>query len=127
MSLDEFNKKEEIKLLLHEIKQEKPYFQPCIDPNHIRTVLCVKPKLDNPRIIRQNGAFFLFGCNNEKLRCADLPDSYVHQPDGNKVFIKSREKTKILKQLCMLGITEASIYPEIDHVASYIKQNFETP
>ena len=39
-------------------KHEKPYFEPLIKRDHLESVVCVKPKMDNPRIIRQDGAFF---------------------------------------------------------------------
>lgn len=47
--------------LLHDIKREKPYFQEIIEKSHLESIWCVKPKLNNSRIVRQNGAFLLFG------------------------------------------------------------------
>jgi hypothetical protein len=73
-SMNEFNKDQQIKRLLHEIKKEMPYFESKIDPKIINTVLCVKSKLNNPRIIRQDGAFLLFGINDNKLTPAKIPD-----------------------------------------------------
>ena len=69
-----FNSESEIRYLLHEIKKEKPYFEPEIVREHLGSVLCVRPKLENPRIIRQDGAFFLFGVNESKQFCAALPE-----------------------------------------------------
>ena len=45
---------------------EKPHFQNVIDSKDIERVFCVKPMFDNPRIIRQSGAFFLYGINGDK-------------------------------------------------------------
>lgn len=53
--------------LLHEIKSEKPYFLPLIDPKTINSVICVRLKMNNQRILRQEGAFFLFGINYKKI------------------------------------------------------------
>ena len=53
----DFNSEEDIQYLLHEIKYEKPHFQNVIDSKDIERVFCVKPMFDNPRIIRQSGAF----------------------------------------------------------------------
>lgn len=52
-----------IQYLLHEIRSETA-FSAVIEKEHIESVFCVKPKLDNPRIIRQEGAFFIFGIDN---------------------------------------------------------------
>ena len=61
MDKGEFNEQIQIQYLLHEIRSEKPHFLDLIEPIHLERVFCVKPKLDNPRIIRQEGAFFIFG------------------------------------------------------------------
>ena len=47
--------------LLHFIKEDKSYFQNIINPNDVESVFAVRPKLDNPRIVRQHGAFLIFG------------------------------------------------------------------
>ena len=47
--------------LLHFIKEDKSYFQNIINPNDVESVFAIKPKLDNPRIVRQHGAFLIFG------------------------------------------------------------------
>jgi len=72
----EFNSEEEIQYLLHEIKYEKPHFQNVIDSKDIERVFCVKPMFDNPRIIRQSGAFFLYGINGNKSKPAQLNFRY---------------------------------------------------
>lgn len=72
----EFNSEEEILYLLHEIKYEKPHFQNVIDSKDIERVFCVKPMFDNPRIIRQSGAFFLYGINGNKTKPAKLDFNY---------------------------------------------------
>lgn len=72
----EFNSEEEIQYLLHEIKYEKPHSQNVIDSKDIERVFCVKPMFDNPRIIRQSGAFFLYGINGNKSKPAQLNFRY---------------------------------------------------
>ena len=47
--------------LLHFIKEDKSYFQNIINPDDVESVFAIKPKLDNPRIVRQHGAFLIFG------------------------------------------------------------------
>lgn len=81
-------------------------------------VLCVLPKLDNPRIIRQQGAFFLFGiANGNKANISSLNASTL------KFKIIASQKKTILKQLDIFGINEKHCFPEIDKVAHYLKNN----
>lgn len=47
--------------LLHFIKEDKSYFQDIINPDDIGSIFAIKPKLDNPRIVRQHGTFLIFG------------------------------------------------------------------
>ena len=116
---EKFNNSKAIKYLLHEIKKEKPYFEPKIKREHLESVVCVKPKLDNPRIIKQDGAFLLFGVNRTKSTPASIKESYLYSE--KRIIVKHLEKPKILEQLRTVGITKGSIYPEIDRVAEYYR------
>jgi hypothetical protein len=115
--IDDFNKDDDIKLLLHDIRQDRPNFEPKIRPEDLRKVICVRPRLENPRIIRQEGAFLLFGCDRHKQRPAALPDDTVMA----RLVINRNEKQDLLDQLKTLGISRATLFPEIDEVASYIR------
>lgn len=119
-----FNRKKDILNLVREIQREKPYFEPKIHPDDLNTVVCVKPILDNPRIIKQDGAFFIFGMNKEKTAPAEIPEKYLAPRNEKRLLISPQSKNKILKQLSLLGISRSSIFPEIEHVASFIKENY---
>src|SRR5690606_27727733 len=67
--------KEYFVYLLHSIKEDKPHFQNIINPKDIEKVYAVQTKLDNPRIIRQNGAFLIFGNNMKKSAPAIVNDN----------------------------------------------------
>lgn len=124
IEIDEFNKLEDIKYLLHEIKNEKPYFEPKINPRHLESVVCVKPKLDNARILKQDGAFFLFGISRSKMEPAEISKEYI--TSITKPFIiDSKKKQHIRKQLKTLGVSQGTIYPEIENVANYIKDEYK--
>jgi FRG domain len=116
-----FNSTEVIKMLLHEIKSEKPYFEPKIVPEHLESVVCVKPKLDNARVIRQDGAFLLFGISVIKTRPASVPDRYLETSGARRILVKRKSKRQIKQQLESLGISHSTIYPEIERVAEHIK------
>lgn len=118
-----FNGDAEIELLLHDVRQDKPYFEPKIRRDDLRRVICVKPKLDNPRIIRQDGAFLLFGVDGDKTRAATLgKDSVV-----DRIKINRDKKKEILAQLGALGISKATLFPEIEQVATHIKETYRAP
>lgn len=115
---EDFNSQTDIACLLHEIKCEKPHFQNVIDSKDIERVFCVKPMFDNPRIIRQSGAFFLYGIDGCKSKPAILDFEY-------KMYIIGKaHKKKIRKQLEALGIDKSTLFPEVEHVAEHIKEKY---
>lgn len=119
--IDKFNGSYELRKLIYEIQSEKPHFVPRMDPSVLSMVLCVKPKMDNQRVIRQDSAFFLFGIDEKKKQPAKLNPNYILSKD-ERIIIPANDKKRILWQLEILGITEATIFPEIEKVASYIKR-----
>lgn len=121
--IEAFNGDEEIKLLLHDIRQDKPYFEAKIWPRDLGRVLCVKPKLDNPRIIRQDGAFLLFGVDGDKTRVATLENDSV----VDRIKINRDKKKEIAAQLEALGISKATLFPEIEQVATHIRETYRVP
>jgi DNA-binding transcriptional ArsR family regulator len=122
-AIERFNSLDSIKLLLHDIGTDKPHFLPKIKREDLERVVCVKPLLDNPRIIRQEGAFLLFGCNKKKREPARLEESAIVA----RLIINRDEKQNLREQLRTLGITRATMYPEIEHVAMHIRQSYYIP
>ncbi|URZ10968.1 FRG domain-containing protein [Clostridium felsineum] len=120
---DEFNKEEEVKKLVAQIKDEKPYFENNIDPKDLSKTIFVKPKLDNKRIIRQNGAFILFGMKDDKFSPAKLLDVYKTKKT-KKYIIPSNKKNEIIKELKLFGISYSSLFPEIDKTSSQLKKEY---
>lgn len=135
--IKKFNKKKSIKFILHEIRNDVNHFEPIIDPIHISSIQCVKPKLTNTRIKIQKGAFLLFGLNikNPKLNYPLLTlskgklvlnkDKYQKHPINEILKIDvSNIKNKVLTKI---GLTEPSIYPEMDKVSEYFKNIYKKP
>lgn len=120
--------------LLHYIREDKSYFKPIINPNHIEQVYAIKPKLDNPRIVRQHGAFLIFGAketlfylpNEREIKPIPEinPNWIVKGKDKNRIIIKSSHKKDIIDELNRLGINKSTLFPEIDKVADYIKEKY---
>ena len=114
-----FNDIPHIKYLLHEIKDEKPYFAHVIEKEHLESIWCVKPLLNNRRIIKQDGAFLLFGLDGSKENLA----SYRPVAFMPKLF-KVTNKAQLREQLELLGVSKDKIYPELDTTAQYLKHKY---
>lgn len=124
LPVKDFNEEEDIQLLLHEIRQEKPYFKSEIIASHLNSIKFVKPKLDNPRIIKQDGLFILFGMNMAKTNCAEFPEKYIYQ-DSERFIIDSNSKKSILDQLAKFGISNRKLFPEMPSVANDIREQYK--
>jgi len=117
----DFSDDEDKERFLHSIQAEKPYFKPYIRETDLHSVICVKPKLDNRRIVKQSGAFFLFGMGKHKTDSIRIPDEY--RPDIKHIAIPKASKEDLLKELATLSISEATLFPEIDNVARFLKKD----
>lgn len=105
--------------LVNEVRKDAPNF----NGNNLRLdemncVLCVLPKLNNNRIISQNGAFFIFGMGDSKDKPAEFKDSPI------TIKIKATCKREILRELQILGIDDATLFPETDKIMRQIKSQF---
>lgn len=109
----------------------------------LHDIQCVLPKQNNPRLIAQQGAFLLFGF---KDAVSDKTATPVVDPkmygelcmkDGNnqpittqssgkkaEIIIKGSEKQKILDELKILGISNSTMFPEIDNIANELKNQY---
>lgn len=116
-----FNEEEAIQYLVHEIREEKTYFHGVVEKKHINSVVCLRPRMNNPRIVRQDGYFFLFGIDNEKKDCAKINPDWI---DDRRFFIPSDAKQGILKELDRLNINESFVYPDYEHVSNHIRAMF---
>lgn len=133
--LNSFNEQKEIGSLLHQIRGEKPHFQPLIRPYDLVSVFLVKAKYGNQRITNQSGAFLLFGLELYPYQYDDgsWGPLYALKGEGPKVpaewikrrlIIPSDKKDTIRKELANLGITDSYIYPGIEQYAKELKQRY---
>ena len=106
---------------IHIIKNEKPYFLDKIIESDLTRVVCVQPKQDNKRIIKQSGAFLLFGMGEEfkKYTSAKIPSDFFLKEYN--ITIPNKNKEQFLASLEYLAISEATLFPEIDNVAKFLK------
>lgn len=106
--------------LIHEIRIEKPAFQPEIDRKDLLKSYIVYALKDNGRIVKQDGAFILCGLSAD----AGLLEDYRYMEHGKKVIVLVEEKAKILEQLDVFSINKATLFPEIECVAEYLKGKY---
>ena len=74
--------------------------------------------------MKQDGSFVICGLTNEfgdsdrldSLRCKDA--------DGKSLVLVIKDKEKILRELDTLSINRATLFPEIDDVAEYLKGKY---
>lgn len=106
--------------LIYDIQQDKPNFDgKYLNAEATKEVFCVMPKLNNERIIRQQGAFFIFGKGITK----DKPATFKDQPQI--IIVDADSKKTILKELQVLGIDEATLFPETDKIMKQIKSKYD--
>lgn len=91
-----------------------------IEKDHLQSIWCVKPLLNNRRIIKQDGAFLLFGIDGSKKKLANYKSSEF-QPKRYKV----KNKAFLREQLELLGFSKDKIYPEMDTTADYLKVKYK--
>lgn len=119
---EKLNDNNDIQYLLHEIKDEKPYFKDIIEKKHLQSIWCVKPLMNNRRIIKQDGAFLIFGIGETKETLADYKTKDF---EPIKYIISPKAKILLRNQLELLGITRDKIYPELETTAKYLKSKYE--
>ncbi|MGR7921039.1 FRG domain-containing protein [Zobellella denitrificans] len=135
-NIKNFNKKTSVGYLLHDIREEKSYFSNKIKPEHLFSIFFVHPKLNNSRITGQKGAYLLFGLSSKD---PSKPIRVFHKI-GKSLYLKKRlpfgdhpiaNVTKVTlskkidkKQLEKLGFTLPYLFPEMDKVSTYLKENF---
>ena len=111
--------------LAAEIKSRNPAFEPRIKKADLLGHVFVTPIRSNQRIVKQDGSFIICGLSRkngeddslEELRCLD--------EEGKKVIFVVSNKEKIMSELDTLSINRATLFPEIDDVAEYIKGKYK--
>jgi FRG domain protein len=119
-----FNEQKEIAALIHDIRTDKPSFRPVIEFSDFVRVLCVRAKLNNARISRQQGCFLLFGISNNKLRPASIPNGWQRKAKNGQKFIV-RNKESIMEELKSFGISKKTLFPELESQAEEIMSQYK--
>jgi hypothetical protein len=113
-----FNEMPSVDRLVQMIRREKPYFRSEIHPLDLVKIATVTPRKLHERIKAQDGAFLLFGLIGQANN-ARLDGIKVEQVD-----IAAASKEKILGELSVMGISEKTLFPEIERTAIQIKRRY---
>ena len=117
-----FNEDERIVSLLNDIRKDKPYFLPNINPDDLEKVVCVKTKFNNPRIVHQQGAFLIFGIKDRKTEQPIVKSGWIvaGETASIRLIVDKEHKDFILNELKSFGISHQTLFPELDKQASHI-------
>lgn len=111
---------------LEERWKSKEHFEEFI--NIIQNNYIVIPPYNNERLSRQCGMFLLAGCFNfvytESIRESSIEKGYKDlrdEFDRKFFYIPGEKKKEILEELDTYNINEVTLFPELEHQLSYIK------
>lgn len=116
-TIKELNDLQAINRLYQFIKSEKPEFTPRIRRDDLFKPYFVYPKMNNKRIIAQNGAFIIFGLDRTRGPKADGIEI-------TQVRIPSLVKSQIRDSLQRLGYDDSTLFPDIERSARQIMKNY---
>ena len=112
------NRKDVYKRLHQFIRAEKPHFLPIIDPIDLFKPYYVHPKMSNRRILSQAGGFIIHGLvPPRKIK-------FSHPIEETTVVIPKDAKEPLRKALELLGISDSTLFPELDRAANRIRATY---
>lgn len=106
-----------IEQFFHSIKRHNGAFEREIVPYDMLKPQFVKPNKDNPRILKQDGAFIACGLSLDDREC----DMKIRKCLLREIAIDAESKKHILESLEQIGINEATLFPEVDKIANYLR------
>lgn len=115
------------------VKRENPCFSRKIQSTDLTKCIIVKSKMNNKRILNQQGLFLLVGIGENKdgklskLKQADIC-KYQKKINGKRLllYIPMGKKTEILNDLKKINISKEFIYPEIEQISGSLKEKYQT-
>lgn len=101
---------EEMQRFLHEIRGEYPAFKTAIIGKDLLSYYFIRPHKDNERMKSQDGAFAIFGLNEDKS-ISGINEKAI------TIEIDAFSKKRILEELEILRINGSIIYPGVERRA----------
>lgn len=116
--IDRINDTNVYKRLHQFIRVEKPYFLPIIDPVDLFKPYYVHPKMSNRRILAQAGGFIIHGLvPSRKI-------NFAHPIQETALVIPKDAKAPLRKALELLGVSDSTLFPELDRAANRIAKSY---
>ena len=103
------------------MKEENQSFVDSIKNRDLDDCYVVRPKRENERILKQDGAFFICGINNSIE--TKINEKRLLQK-GKMPVINILNKSGLIHELDLLSINKSTLFPEIDNVAEYMKNRY---
>ena len=122
---EDFNRK--IAKLLHEVRQEKPAFLSSVNREDLLSNFIVYAIKNNQRIVKQDGAFIIcgledfYGYSAEKISL----NKFRYRAGGKTIIVLVENKKALKEELATYSINQATLFPEIESVAQYIKNKYQ--
>lgn len=110
--------------LASEVKSRNPAFEPRIRKEDLLKHIFVIPIRNNQRIMKQDGSFIVCGLSGKYGEDNILDKLRYRDDNGKRIVFIVQNKEKILKELDILSVNRASLFPEIDDVAEYIRDKY---
>lgn len=116
--IDRVNAENVYKRLHQFIRVEKPYFLPIIDPIDMFKPYYVHPKMSNRRILSQAGGFIIHGL------VPPIKINFSHPIKDSAFRIPKDAKAGLRKARELLGISDSTLFPELDRAAKRISDTY---
>lgn len=110
--------------LAGEVKSKNPGFEPRIKKKDLLSHVFIMPLRNNRRIIKQDGSFILCGLGDGNGEGNSLRGLRYRNESGKKLIFIVGNKENLLHELDQFSVNKASLFPEIDDVAEYIKLKY---
>lgn len=101
----------------HAIKRNNGAFEREMVPFDLLRPQFVQPNKDNPRILKQDGAFIVSGLDTDDRES----DMKIRKYLVAEVAITGKNKGALREQLERVGINQATLFPEVEKVADYLR------
>ncbi len=85
------------------------------------TILALTPDLFAGRMLQQNACFTLHTPPQELNRSSEFEFKILELPNLKTYTIPKARKSELLVALRRLGVTEATLFPDLDHVARELR------
>lgn len=107
----------EIERFYYNIQKENHAFERGIVPIDMLRPVFVQANQDNPRILKQDGAFIMSALDFDE----NDSDKKLKKHVVKELIIPAKCKKTILSELEMICVHKASLFPELDTVSQYLR------